>query len=218
MDRDKIIEPVERFVKSYLSEAETGHNWWHIKRVRNNALHICACEKRGDPFIIELAALLHDIGDHKIDPAADGPAMVRDLLGELGVENSIIEQVTGIMKEISFRDSFNEGHSKSPEFRIVQDADRLDAIGAIGIARAFNYGGSAGNEIWVPGVEPSQFNSKEEYVLTETTTINHFYEKLLLLKDKMNTKTASALAKERHEYMEKFLDQFFRECDTGKND
>ncbi|HUS85996.1 MAG TPA: HD domain-containing protein [Bacteroidales bacterium] len=218
MDKERIIVKVEEYVRSYHATAEAGHNWWHIERVRNNAMYIYRYEKSGDPFIIELAALLHDIGDHKIDSEADGKGLVSELLGRLGVEDSITKHVTGIMKEISFRDSYGAAVSKSPGLMIVQDADRLDAIGAVGIARAFSYGGSKGNEIWVPGLEPSHFNSKEEYAGTKTTTINHFYEKLLLLKDRMNTVTGSALAKERHEFMERFLDQFFRECNLGKND
>ena len=211
MDKTAIITKTEGFVKEYLSDKESGHNWWHIYRVRNNAMYIYRKELRGDPLIIELAALLHDIGDDKIDSDTDGKAVVRAFLEDLSADQGLIAGITFIMENISFRDSFNGSVARSPELDIVQDADRLDAIGAIGIARAFNYGGSRNNEIYNPGIKTRSYGTKEEYSNSDSSTINHFYEKLLKLKGMMNTDTGKALAAERHSYMESFLDQFYRE-------
>ena len=211
MNREVIIKKTEEFVRNYLSGAETGHNWYHIDRVRNNALFIQSKERSGDRFIIELCSLLHDTGDHKIDPDADGPAIVEKFCAGMELDSKTTDRVKSVISGISFRDSYTKMNNGSIEFRIVQDADRLDAIGAIGIARAFNYGGSVNNEMHVPGQEPSVFRLKEEYISSKSSTINHFYEKLLKLKDMMNTKTGREMAVERHQFMELFLERFFNE-------
>ncbi|MEE4116384.1 MAG: HD domain-containing protein [Marinilabiliaceae bacterium] len=211
MNRKEILQFTEDFVRSYMADKEAGHNWWHIKRVRDTARYIRKQEQKGDLFVIELAALLHDIGDDKIDPDTNGNKLVRSFLRQEGVEDEIIHSVTEIMAKISFRDNLHGEYSRTPELDIVQDADRLDAIGAIGIARAFAYGGSKGNEIYKPGKGPREYKNKNEYHNSDSSTINHFYEKLLLLKDRMNTDTGKQLAHERHRYMEEFLQQFFKE-------
>lgn len=215
MNRELIIKQAVEFVKSYMEDKEAGHNWWHIHRVRENARYILSKEGQGDSYIVELSALLHDIGDDKIDAKTDGVELVRSFLSSIGVEERVIDSVTEIMSKISFRDSFGSDFSRSIELDIVQDADRLDAIGAIGIARAFAYGGSKGNEIYNPEIERRNYKSKQEYTSSDSSTINHFYEKLLLLKGMMNTESGLKLAEERHRYMENFLDKFFSEWDIN---
>lgn len=208
MNNSEIVDRVVEFVKGYMADKEAGHNWWHIERVWKNAKYIFDKEQRGDIFLIELAALLHDIGDDKIDPETDGPELVGAFLSELKVENGHISDIKEIMALISFRDNLGQSYTRTIELDIVQDADRLDAIGAIGIARAFAYGGSRGNEIYNPDRPYKNYLSKEEYQVSDSSTINHFYEKLLLLKDKMNTDTGKQLAEERHMYMLEFLERF----------
>jgi len=215
MNNQEIIRSTEDFVKGYMTDKEAGHNWWHIERVRNNAHYIYSIEKRGDPFIIELAALLHDIGDDKIDADTDGIMLVRSFLSEFYIENRIIDSVTEIMAKISFRDNFESKYDRSIELDIVQDADRIDAIGAIGIARAFSYGGSKGNDIYNPDQPRREYNSKSEYTASDSSTINHFYEKLLKLRDMMNTATGRSLAEERHQYMKEYLERFYKEWGIG---
>ena len=215
MTEDKILESVIEFVKEYFSDKESGHNWWHIERVWNKAKYIQKIENRGNLLIIELAALLHDIGDDKIDPETNGEKLARSFLNTLNLDAGVIDMVTEIMSKISFRDNLNGIHDRSIELDIVQDADRLDAIGAIGIARAFAYGGSKGNEIYNPEKPVRSYTSKEEYHKSDSSTINHFYEKLLLLKEKMNTDTGKELARERHKYMEEFLERFYAEWNNG---
>jgi uncharacterized protein len=203
MKNDLIIKGIEDFAKSSTKEFDSGHDWWHLDRVRNLAMHLQKAENTGDRFIIEVSALLHDIDDKKFRKG-DGPgaeSLIRDLLQRYGTDEGIINEVVLINKYISFSSSAKI-EPRSPEFLIVQDADRLDAIGAIGIARAFNYGGFRNNVIYIPendgyGISPS--------------TIAHFYDKLLLLRDMMNTTTGRNLAEERHLFLEKFLDQFYRE-------
>jgi uncharacterized protein len=211
MSKEEIIFATELYVKKYMEDKEAGHNWWHIYRVRNNAKYILSKEGRGDSFIIELSALLHDIGDDKIDAENDGIGLVRSFLSNIGLGDNVIDPVTEIMSKISFRDSFKSTYSRSIELDIVQDADRLDAIGAIGIARAFAYGGTKGNEIYKPETGPRIYKSKQEYTSSDSSTINHFYEKLLLLKGMMNTETGKKLAEDRHSYMEEFLARFMSE-------
>ncbi|HKL66498.1 MAG TPA: HD domain-containing protein [Bacteroidales bacterium] len=206
-----IIKSTEDFVKEQLSGVESGHDWWHIQRVRKLAMHINSIEQDGDPIVIELASLLHDVGDDKIASELNGTMLVGSFLTKEGIGRETKEKVLHIMENISFRDSFNGICSRTAELNIVQDADRLDAIGAIGIARAFNYGGSAGNAIYEPGNGPREYRSKDEYTGSDSSTINHFYEKLLKLKDMMNTETGKRLAEERHDFMLGFLDQFIGE-------
>ncbi|MCF8224068.1 MAG: HD domain-containing protein [Bacteroidales bacterium] len=215
MNRE-IIKSTEDFVKEQLSGVESGHDWWHIQRVRNLAMHIYSIEQNGDPIVIELASLLHDVGDDKIASEVNGTILVGSFLTKEGIDRDIKEKVLHIMENISFRDSFNGSCIRTAELNIVQDADRLDAIGAIGIARAFNYGGSAGNAIYEPGNGPREYRSKDEYTGSDSSTINHFYEKLLKLKDIMNTETGKRLAEERHEFMLSFLAQFYSEWNTGE--
>jgi uncharacterized protein len=199
------------FVRAKLEGEGTGHDWWHIYRVWQNAKTI-ALQEGGNGFVIELAALLHDIADHKFHDGDEtvGPRVAQEFLITLSLENETVMQVIRIMNEISFSKGMKPS---SLEGRIVQDADRLDAIGAIGIARAFAYGGFKEREIYNPEILPSQYATNEEYKKNTNPTLNHFYEKLLLLKDLMNTKTANELAQKRHAFMENYLDQFYQEWD-----
>ncbi|WP_028972712.1 HD domain-containing protein [Spirochaeta cellobiosiphila] len=212
IDRDNVIIQTTHFVQQTLKDAEAGHDWWHVYRVWQLAKRI-AQEEKVDLFIVELGALLHDIADSKFHQGDEkiGPLLASDFLKSLGVEDSITEQVRMIIQNISFKGGNFEQDFKSPELDVVQDADRLDAIGAIGIARTFNYGGYKGRLLYDPSVPPRLNMSKEEYKNSTAPTINHFYEKLLLLKDRMNTKTGSEMAVKRHEFMETFLDEFYSE-------
>ncbi len=216
MTNREIIEKTAAFVRSELKNAEGGHDWWHIERVWNNARTLARSEP-ADLFVVELAALLHDIADHKFtggDESA-GPAKARELLSGLGVEESVISHVEQIMTGVSFKGGNVVPGFYSPELGVVQDADRLDAIGAIGIARAFNYGGFRGREMHNPSIPPETGMSAEQYRRSTAPTINHFYEKLLLLKDRMNTETGRRMAEQRHRFMESYLEQFYREWSGG---
>lgn len=208
----QLIEKTIEFVKSQLEGAEGGHDWWHIYRVWNNAKHIAQTEQV-DQTIVELGALLHDIADSKFHNGDEeiGPATARKFLEAQNTEPNIIEHVESIIRHISFKGGNHTQSFKSLELDVVQDADRLDAIGAIGIARTFNYGGHFGRALYDPNIKPNLNMSKEEYKKSLSPTLNHFYEKLLLLKDRMNTKTGRQIATQRHEYMQGFLDQFFNE-------
>jgi len=206
----EIIKRTEQFVKDYLLGAESGHNWWHIYRVRNIALHISAVEKSGDPFIIEMSSLLHETGDYKIEKESDTVSLLKILDG-LKLKTEQRDKITYIIDNISFRNIFDPECKHLTELDIVQDSDRLDAMGAIGIARAFNYGGSRGFDIYNPDKAPKHYKTREEYTGSDSSTINHFYEKLLKLKDLMNTETGKKLAEARHIYMQEFLEQFFSE-------
>ncbi len=216
---EKIIENTIEFVKETLKNAEGGHDWFHILRVLNNAKLISKTENV-DEFIVALGALLHDIADAKFYDGDEtvGPKMARAFLAAEQVDASIIEHVVNIVNHISYKNSLNTSDEKwtSPELEVVQDADRLDAIGAIGIARCFNYGGFKNRQLYNPEIKPDLNMSKEEYKKSSSPTINHFYEKLLLLKDKMNTETGLRIAEERHLYMEGFLKQFFAEWEGIK--
>ena len=213
MNKPEIINKTVQFVRTTLQNAEGGHDWWHIHRVHTNAKLIAASENC-DLLTVELAALLHDIADSKFHNGDEeiGPAIAGDFLRSLNVDEHVINHVQQIIRHISFKSGFDKLSFQSPELSIVQDADRLDAIGAIGIARAFNYGGFKGREIYNPEIKPNLSMSKEEYKNTTAPSINHFYEKLLLLKDKMNTATGKKLAEQRHAFMESYLQQFFVEC------
>ncbi|MBA9073415.1 uncharacterized protein GGR22_001541 [Flavobacterium gossypii] len=212
---DKIlIEKTIAFVKEKLKDAEGGHDWFHIERVYNNALNIAQYENC-DNTIVALGALLHDIADSKFHDGDEtvGPKLAWEFLEKQNVSEDTIIHVVNIIENISFKGGNFERKFSSIELDVVQDADRLDAIGAIGIARTFNYGGFKNRPLYNPEIAPNLNMSKEEYKNSVSPTINHFYEKLLLLKDKMNTKTGKSIAEERHAYMEKFLEQFFAECE-----
>lgn len=209
----KLIEDTIKFVKSELENAEGGHDWFHIERVYKNTLLI-AKNENVDITIVSLAALLHDIADPKFNNGDEtiGPRVASAFLLKQNVSSEIIEHVTQIIDNMSFKNSFDLNPSfTSREMEVVQDADRLDAIGAVGIARCFNYGGFKNRPLYNPEVKPNLKMTKAEYKNSQAPTINHFYEKLLLLKDQMNTKTGKRIALERHKYMQGFLKQFFAE-------
>ncbi|RUA07383.1 MAG: phosphohydrolase [Flavobacteriia bacterium] len=215
MEQEEIIERTVDFVKSALKDAEGGHDWFHIERVWKNAKHI-AQEEDVDLFIVELGALLHDIADAKFYEGNEniGPEKARGFLKNIGVEKPVIDHIENIIRNISYKSSLDKEKKHrftSKEMQVIQDADRLDAIGAIGIARTFNYGGFKNREIYNPEIKPETNLTKETYKKSTAPTINHFYEKLLLLKDQMNTKTGKKIAENRHRYMEDFLDQFYKE-------
>lgn len=212
MEPNPEISQTISFVKTTLEEAEGGHDWWHIQRVWNTAKTIAATEEV-DLLAVELGALLHDIADSKFHDGDEsiGPAMAKSFMQSIAIDEATISHVTKIIENISFKGGHKTSSFKSLELDVVQDADRLDAIGAIGIARAFNYGGFKNRALYDPGIEPNLHMSKEEYKSSKAPTINHFYEKLLLLKDRMNTETGRKMAVERHAFMEKYLDQFYAE-------
>jgi len=216
---EEIINKTITFVKEQLADAEGGHDWFHIERVYKNSLLIAKTEKV-DIFVVSLSALLHDIADSKFHYGDEkvGPKIAREFLFKLNVDSLIIEHVIKIIENISFKSSLsgykagdNAQKFRSPELDVVKDADRLDAIGAIGIARCFNYGGFKNRQLYNPEIKPNLNMSKAEYKNSTAPTINHFYEKLLLLKDKMNTKTGKKIALERHAFMEQYLKQFYKE-------
>ena len=211
-DNSRIIQNTIDFVKSSLKDAEGGHDWFHIERVYNNARHIASLEK-ADPLVVALGALLHDIADSKFHNGDEeiGPRLAKEYLQQQQVDSEIIEQVVKIIENVSFKGGKASRNFSSIELDIVQDADRLDALGAIGIARTFNYGGFKGRALYDPQIPPNLNMTKEEYKASTAPTINHFYEKLLLLKDRMNTRTGREMAEERHRFMEVFLDQFYLE-------
>ena len=213
MDNSALIDKTAVFVRETLQNAEGGHDWWHIHRVWNNAKRI-AEKEQPNLLVVELAALLHDIADSKFHNGNEeiGSEVAGDFLRSLDVDENIIEHVQQIIRHISFKSGFDKPAFCSLELAIVQDADRLDAIGAIGIARAFNYGGFKGREIYNPEVKPELNMTKEQYKNSTAPTINHFYEKLLVLKDKMNTPTGKRLAEQRHAFMEDYLRHFYSEC------
>ena len=213
MSHSEIIDKTVNFVRITLKNAEGGHDWWHIHRVWNNAKKIAENEQ-ADLLIIELAALLHDIADSKFHNGDEeiGPKTAGDFLRSINVDEDVVLHVQQIIRYISFKSGFDKVGFHSAELAIVQDADRLDAIGAIGIARAFSYGGFKGRKIYDPENKPNLNMTKEEYKNTTAPTINHFYEKLLLLKDKMNTQTGKQMAQQRHAFMESYLQQFYTEC------
>ena len=219
MNQGKIIQNTIEFVKTELQNAEGGHDWFHIERVFKNTILISKDEKV-DVFIVSLGALLHDIADPKFYNGDEtiGPKIAAEFLKKENVDSKTITHVINIIKYISFKNSLSKTGKKftSKELEVVQDADRLDAIGAIGIARCFNYGGFKNRSLYDPEILPNLEMTKEQYKKSDAPTINHFYEKLLLLKDKMNTKTGKKIAIERHQYMEQFLTQFYNEWDGLK--
>ena len=217
MKTNTLIDKTILFVKTTLAQAEGGHDWFHIERVYKNALLIAESEKC-DVEIVQLGALLHDIADSKFHDGDEsiGPKTARTFLESEKVEPTIIDHVIAIIENISFKGGKVERQFSSIELDIVKDADRLDAIGAIGIARTFNYGGFKNRALYNPEIAPNLTMTKEEYKNNEAPTINHFYEKLLLLKDKMNTQTGKQIAQDRHRYMEDFLEQFYAEWEGKK--
>ena len=219
MDKEKIIAATIAFVKKELKNAEGGHDWFHIERVFKNSILISKDEKV-DVFVVSLAALLHDIADPKFYNGDEtvGPKKANEFLTNQNVSKEIIKHVVNIIQHISFKNSFNTASKKftSIELKVVQDADRLDAIGAIGIARSFNYGGFKNRTLFNPAIIPDLNMTKEQYKNSDAPTINHFYEKLLLLKDSMNTLSGKKIAAQRHAFMETYLKQFYDEWDGLK--
>ena len=217
MTNPDLIAKTILFVKEKLNDAEGGHDWFHIERVYKNAVLISKNEVC-DTTIVQLGALLHDIADSKFHNGDEtiGPRVAREFLELEKVDEEIITHVVNIIENISFKGGNFEKKFTSIELSIVQDADRLDAIGAIGIARTFNYGGFKNRTLYDPEIAPNSSMTKEEYKKNDSPTINHFYEKLLLLKDKMNTATGKQIAQERHRYMEGFLAQFYAEWEGVK--
>ena len=207
-----IVDKIINRIKGQFEDDVTGHDWHHIMRVYNASCYIQSIEG-GNREVVEYAALLHDISDHKFNGGKldEGGKVASSLLEELGVDQKIIEQVKYIVDNVSYKGAKTKAEMNSLEGQIVQDADRLDAIGSIGIARTFAYGGNRGQAIYSPEMKPTEHETFKEYHLSKTNTINHFYEKLLLLKDRMNTETGKELAKKRHLVMENFLESFFEE-------
>jgi uncharacterized protein len=219
MNQEIITQNTIKFIKKELKDAEGGHDWFHIERVYKNALLISRDEKV-DAFVVSLGALLHDIADPKFYNGDEtvGPKVATTFLKEQKVHTLIIEHVINIIKHISFKNSLDKEAKTftSKELEVVQDADRLDAIGAIGIARCFNYGGFKNRALFNPAILPNLTMTKEQYKNSDAPTINHFYEKLLLLKDQMNTASGKKIAAQRHTFMETYLQQFYNEWDGLK--
>ncbi len=206
------IKQTIKFVKHQLANAEGGHDWWHIYRVWKTAATI-ALEENADEFIIQIAALLHDIADSKFHGGDEniGPEKAKEFLKEINISESDVNHIESIIRNMSFKNTFDKITFSSNELDVVTDADRLDAIGAIGIARTFNYGGHKGSEIYNPNIKPNLNMTKKEYKNSNAPTINHFYEKLFLLKNMMKTNYGKKLAEERHAFMETYLEQFYGE-------
>ena len=212
MTKDQIISNTTSFVQETLKNAEGGHDWFHTLRVYTNAKTILKTET-ADAFVVELASLLHDIADSKFHNGNEdlGPQKATAFLETQSVDAEVISHVVNIIKNVSYKGGHNSSGFHSIELNIVQDADRLDALGAIGIARTFNFGGFKNNPLYDPEIPANPNQSKEEYKKSNAPTINHFYEKLLLLKDKMHTKTARNIALHRHDFMVNYLEQFYKE-------
>ncbi|WP_066061228.1 HD domain-containing protein [Neobacillus soli] len=211
--KNQIIEQTKVYVRNELGEDATGHDWFHVDRVRRNALHICQEEKIGEPFIIEMAALLHDIPDEKLNESAEkGKEKLASFFQRITLPDEAKNHIIQIIESISYKGG-RKTELKTVEAKIVQDADRLDAIGAIGIARAFAYGGKKGQLIYDPNIAIRAEMSLDEYRKGKSTSIHHFYEKLLKLKDLMNTEAARKMAESRQQMMVVFLEQFYQEWD-----
>jgi uncharacterized protein len=217
MSRNDQIKLTEEFVRQNLEGYDSGHDWWHIERVRKLALFINEMEQIADPFKVEITALLHDTADSKFsgENSEAGYASISDFMKNAGM-SEIRDEVLNVLKNISFSNKNKTGDFKDPLLLVVQDADRLDAIGAIGIARAFNYGGFRNNRIYNPDVINTEASLNGYIHAGTSSTISHFYDKLLLLKYRMNTLTAKRLAEDRHDFLEVFLKQFYKEWDFGK--
>lgn len=217
MNKQEIIDKTAKFVEEKFSGEATGHDWWHMYRVWQLAKTIAKTEPQADKFIVELGALVHDIDDWKFNDGDEevGPKAARDWLKSLEIDETVIVHIENIIRTVSFKGSGVASNMKTIEGKIIHDADKLDAMGAIGIARAFAYGGAAGRPMYDPNVKPERHDDFQSYQKNQSHTINHFYEKLLLLKDRMYTKTGKELAAERHDYLEKFLAEFYAEW-TGE--
>lgn len=209
---EKILKRTEDYVRQKLAVEPTGHDWWHIHRVRNNALMIGQGEDV-DLFVVELAALLHDIADWKFHGGDEeaGPKTARHWLEKQNVDQEVIAHVCEIIRTVSFKGAGVQTPMRTREGMVVQDADRLDSLGAIGVARSFAYGGHKGRLMYDPNVPPELHQSFEQYKSSQGHTLNHFHEKILLLKDRLNTETARKLAASRHEFVEQFLQHFLDE-------
>lgn len=217
MNKRQVVQRTASFVRRELEGEGTGHDWWHVERVWKNAMKIGRRE-RADSFVVQLASLLHDVADWKSHHGSEsaGPVAARKWLHAAGVDRATISHVERIIRHVSFHGVNKKSMQKTLEGKVVQDADRLDALGAIGIARAFSYGGYKQRPIFNPKVPPHQFRTASEYKRDTikpkaSSTINHFSEKLLLLKDRMNTRTGRLMAVRRHRFVKDFLTQFFRE-------
>ena len=217
MDKKQIINKTKEYVKSKLEGEGTGHDWWHILRVYKTSVYI-GKKENADLLVVELAALLHDIADWKFNEGNSdiGPKISREWLESLGVSDIIINKITNIIRTMSFKGGTTNSKQETLEGKVVQDADRLDAIGAIGIARAFAYGGFKERELYNPNINPQKYKDFNQYKESVGTTVNHFYEKLLLLKDLMNTASAKSMAMERHDFMENYLNEFFIEWNCNE--
>jgi uncharacterized protein len=209
---NNLVDLTIDYVKKTLADAEAGHDWFHIERVFKTSLSINKAENANE-WVVSFAALLHDIADPKFNNGDEeiGPNKAEAFLKSIAVDEEIIKHVKLIIQNMSFKNSFDEKAFTSIEMQVVQDADRLDAIGAIGIARAFTYGGYKNRVLYDPEIKPVTEHTKESYKNTTAPTINHFYEKLLLLKDRMNTQKGKEIANERHKFMEQYLQQFYAE-------
>jgi uncharacterized protein len=213
MSNEELITKTAEFVKQKFAEDSTGHDWWHLQRVWKLAKHIAAKEKNADMLVVELTALLHDIADFKFhdgDTEA-GPKAAREWLESLGANEKTIAHVEDIIRNVSFKGAKVKNNLNSIEGKIVYDADKLDAMGAIGIGRVFAYTGATGGQMYVPGEKVVHHMSKDAYLSKQSSAVIHFYEKLLLLKDRMYTKTGKQMAIRRHEFMERYLDEFYAE-------
>lgn len=211
MNENIVVNQAHEIISNFHRSDQTGHDYWHVIRVYNNALHIHS-EEGGNLFIIQMAALFHDFIDYKLTGDESGQIdKVKNFLGENKIEEDTIERIIYAMRAVSFKGGQNPVRAKSLEDEIVQDADRLDALGAVGIARTFIFGGNKGHAIYQPDIDPREDMTFESYKNEDNTMVNHFYEKLLKLKNLMNTESAKIIAEERHGFMESYLEQFYAE-------
>ncbi|WP_411842261.1 HD domain-containing protein [Salinicoccus sp. HZC-1] len=216
MGESSIVKQAQEIIRDFHMEDLTGHDYWHVIRVYNNALHIQS-EEGGNLFVIQMAALFHDFIDYKLTDNENGQIeKVKAFLKDHEVDEETIKHIIYAMQSVSYKGGNNPVKPRSLEDKIVQDADRLDALGAVGIARTFIFGGNKGHELYNPEVQPRENMTFETYRNEDNTMINHFYEKLLKLKELMNTHTAKKLADERHGFMEAYLEQFYAEWDGNK--
>ena len=217
MNKTLMIEKTKEFVKNKLYGEGSGHDWFHIERVYNLAKYI-AQKENANTFIVEMTALLHDIDDWKFSNTNDtNTTVTEEFLKSIEIDDESLKTIINIIQTMSYKGGVVDSTQHIIEGKIVQDADRLDAIGAIGIARTFAYGGSKSRPIYDPAIKPMDFKSLNEVKNAENHTINHFYEKLLKLKDLMNTSTAKEIAEKRHKFMEDFLNEFYNEWDFLSN-